>query len=77
MKGMNTMSEKGHIFGEKFVMKLENGELKKDFRTNHGDDFTGGSEALQMYYFRNYLYSCSTILMDERIKNTARRGYYG
>lgn len=63
-------------YGRKLVTALENGTFRKDYRTNHGPDFTEGLEELHKYRFHVYLGSCGRFLMDERI--AAGRGeYYG
>lgn len=64
----------GMTDGEKFVEELENGKFKKNFRPNHGPDFTGGLEDLYEYYFEKYLSSCGCFLMDMRLE---RRTYHG
>ena len=51
--------------------------FQKENRRNHGHDFTGGEEGLHMDQFRSYISSCGGILMDERMKTSIRRGYYG
>ena len=71
------MSEKGHVCGVQFLTALKSGALKKECRPNHGNDFTGGQEELHKARFCNYVSSCASILMDERLKASSRRGYYG
>ncbi|MDE6969989.1 MAG: hypothetical protein K2P69_09560 [Eubacterium sp.] len=63
-------------YGKKLVTALETGAFQKDYRTNHGPDFTDGLEELHRYRFRVYLGSCGRFLMDERIA-AGRSGYHG
>lgn len=60
--------------GENFVEELLSGEFKKNYRPNHGPDFTGGLEEMHYYFFDKYLSSCGCFLMDMRLK---RREYHG
>lgn len=71
------MSERGHLYGIQLIQLIKTGELKKDYRPNHGIEFTGGAEELHKMRFCNYISSCSTMLMGERLKAASRRGYYG
>lgn len=50
---------------------------KKDYRTNHGEEFTGGMEDKYGDKFKTYMGCCTTVLMDERLKSSVKRGYYG
>lgn len=60
--------------GELFAEELLNAQFKKNYRSNHGPDFTSGLEELHYYFFDKYLSSCGCFLMDMRIK---RREYSG
>jgi hypothetical protein len=64
--------EKTH--GECFVEELKNGEFKKNYRPNHGPDFTGGLEGLHLHFFKAYMSSCGCFLMDQRL---VREEYHG
>ena len=57
--------------------QIRNLELKKDYRTNHGEEFTGGMEDKYGDKFKTYMGCCTTVLMDERLKGSVKRGYYG
>ena len=57
--------------------RIRNLELKKDYRTNHGEEFTGGMEDKYGDKFKTYMGCCTTVLMDERLKSSVKRGYYG
>ena len=69
-------NEIGRKNGELLVEQLKSGKFKKDFRPNHGTDFTGGLEGLHRYRFATYLGSCSCFLMDCRIRQS-RSEYNG
>lgn len=69
-------SELGHRRGEKLVKALKDGTFKKNYKTNHGTDFTKGREELHRNRFNNYLVSCGCFLMDNRLEHK-RRGYCG
>ena len=60
--------------GKKFVEELRNGTFKKNYRPNHGPDFTGGWEGIYSNCFIEYVSSCSCYLMNHRME---RRAYYG
>lgn len=60
--------------GELFVEQLQSGEFKKNYRPNHGPDFTGGLEEQYQYAFNQYMSSCGCFLMDKRL---VRREYHG
>lgn len=60
--------------GELFVEELQSGEFKKNYRPNHGPNFTGGLEDFYLYTFKKYLSSCGCFLMDMRM---VRREYRG
>lgn len=60
--------------GEMFVDELLNGEFKKNYRPNHGPDFTGGLEDLYLYCFDKYMSSCGCFLMDKRLVRSAYHG---
>ena len=62
---MNEIMEKTN--GNILVEELLNETFKKNYRPNHGPDFTGGLEDLHHYYFEKYLSSCGCFLMDMRI----------
>ena len=34
----------GYRYAQIFLKRIRNLELKKDYRTNHGEEFTGGME---------------------------------
>ena len=70
---MNNM-RMGKTQGELFVDQLQSGEFKKNFRPNHGPDFTGGLEEQYRYIFNQYMSSCGCFLMDMRL---VRREYHG
>lgn len=74
---MSVASVKGHEYATHLVTIIESGQLKKDYRPNHGMEFMGGSEELHKDRFRTYMGACTTLLMDERMKNWIKRGYYG
>lgn len=74
---MHQMSKQGYEYGIRLVEALCSGTFQKENRPNHGHDFTGGEEGLHMDQFRSYISSCGGILMDERMKVSIRRGYYG
>lgn len=69
-------NETGRVNGELLVKRLKSDEFKKDFRPNHGTDFTEGMEGLHRYRFATYLGSCSCFLMDQRLEKI-RSEYYG
>lgn len=60
----------------KLVSDLNEGKFRKNHRTNHEADFTGGLEDLHRYEFNSYLGSCGCFLMDMRL-NDRRRDYHG
>ncbi len=60
--------------GKILVEELLSGKFKKNYRPNHGPDFTGGLEELYSYYFVKYLSSCGCFLMDRRIERGEYRG---
>lgn len=60
--------------GELFVEELLNGSFKKNYRSNHGSDFTEGLEDLYAYYFSKYIRSCGCYLMDISVQ---RGEYHG
>lgn len=70
MYNMQTEKTRGELFAE----KLQSGEFKKNFRSNHGPDFTGGLEEQYRYSFNQYMSSCGCFLMDMRL---VRREYHG
>ena len=61
-----------HNCAVKLVSDLKDGTFRKNHRTNHSSDFTGGLEELHRYEFNNYLGSCGCFLMDMRLKNSKR-----
>lgn len=69
-------SAQGHVYGMKLLDSLESGKLKKEYLSNHGSNFTGGLEQMHKDQFKAYLSSCTTILMDERLRLIGRE-YYG
>ena len=69
-------SKKGYDYGTRLVNALETGAFVKDFRPNHGSDFTGGLENLHRERFRLYMGSCGCFLMDLRLASGTGE-YYG
>ena len=67
----------GYRYAQIFLTRIRNLELKKDYRTNHGEEFTGGMEDKYGDKFKTYMGCCTTVLMDERLKSSVKRGYYG
>lgn len=67
----------GYRYAQIFVKQIRNLELKKDYRTNHGEDFTGGMEDKYGDKFKKHMGCCTTVLMHERLKSSVKRGYYG
>lgn len=67
----------GYRYAQIFLKRIRNFELKKDYRTNHGEEFTGGMEDKYGDKFKTYMGCCTTVLMDERLKSSVKRGYYG
>ena len=63
-------SEQGAKLGRSLCERIKAGTFKKDFLTNHGDDFTGGQEELVLWQFNRYISSCAYYLLkkhqDER-----------
>ncbi len=67
----------GYRYAQIFLKRIRNLELKKDYRANHGEEFTGGMEDKYGDKFKTYMGCCTTVLMDERLKSSVKRGYYG
>ena len=67
----------GYRYAQIFLKRIRNLELKKDYRTNHGEEFTGGMEDKYGDKFKTDMGCCTTVLMDERLKSSVKRGYYG
>ena len=67
----------GYRYAQIFLKRIRTLELKKDYRTNHGEEFTGGMEDKYGDKFKTYMGCCTTVLMDERLKSSVKRGYYG
>ena len=55
--------------GKKLVESLADGTFVKNYRTNHGPDFTKGYEELYRYRFNSYVGSCGCFLMNKRLEN--------
>ncbi|MDE7445435.1 MAG: hypothetical protein K2N15_07030 [Lachnospiraceae bacterium] len=64
--------------GKKLVQSLSDGTFKKNYRPNHGPEFTRGLEELHRYRFNMYLGSCGCFLMEKRLekKLESRKGGY-
>lgn len=62
-------SEKARECGIKLVIGLKDGTFEKNYRPNHGSDFTRGLEELYRYRFNCYMGSCGCFLMDARMKD--------
>ena len=60
--------------GKKLVYSLSDGTFKKNYRPNHGPDFSKGLEDLHRYRFNMYLGSCGCFLMEKRLEG--RKGGY-
>lgn len=60
--------------GKKLVQSLADGTFKKNYRPNHGPEFTRGLEELHRYRFNMYLGSCGCFLMEKRLEG--RKGGY-
>lgn len=68
------MDEKGMLYGKALVDRIEDGSFYKEFRTNHGLDFTGSLEQLHKYRFVTYMGSCGCYLLNSRV--ASRKGEY-
>lgn len=60
--------------GKRFVEELKSGQFQKNFRTNHGPEFSMGLKEQYLSNFKEYMSSCSCYLMDQRLK---REEYHG
>lgn len=60
--------------GMSFVEELKSGQFQKNYRPNHGPEFTPGLKDLYSNNFKEYMSSCSCFLMDQRLK---REEYHG
>lgn len=56
----------------RFIEKLETGVIKKNYLSNHGKNFTGGSEQLAEDAFMKYEGSCGRKLMQLRLAKKGR-----
>ncbi|MDY4893079.1 MAG: hypothetical protein SO130_06730 [Agathobacter sp.] len=60
--------------GTCFVKELKSGQFQKNYRPNHGPEFSSGLKDLYLDNFKEYMSSCSCFLMDQRLK---REEYHG
>ena len=45
--------------GKRFVEELKSGQFQKNFRTNHGPEFSMGLKEQYLSNFKEYMSSCS------------------
>ena len=61
--------------GEKLVEALMSGEIKKDYRTNHGRKFSGGYERLYFDKFQAYLGNVNRYILNTKLEGRDYEGY--
>lgn len=70
MKSNNSLSA-----GEKLIRAIENKDIIKDYRPNHGKEFHGGYEELYLYKFKSYLGSVGRAIRNKQLtKETSYNG---
>ena len=62
---------------EEFVMRLEDGTIKKFLLRNHGPEFKGAHEELHLDRFIRYIGSASYLMMKCREGQYYGKKYYG
>ena len=64
---MSTES-KGRELGMQLVERMKAGTFPKNHLTNHGEDFTHGSEGLLIYALKRRMGSCGYVMMEKRLQ---------